>query len=239
MEKKKAAKAAATRVPLPNNLANYVDYLTYPADLGTGQAHRVEFHEKKFREIKNSIQGQDLLAFMTFQKSKVAYQVLVDLAPSNDDFPPVAAAYADWVRQFGEWKWGEESALYKDLCPKNVGKAAYTWPACQLVDASVKGQTDNGDGTFKTTVEVNGEGFLPGAKVAVYTYPEHVAVGSPIQANLDDCSTFRYGRLNFDAPTLSKRKYVVEVINDLGTDDMGKPVYQTIADPVIGVFEVV
>jgi hypothetical protein len=198
-------------------LAQFIMDLTPPNP--TGQVNRIAFNETAFKQVGGgtanpTLSGEDLKAFLSFQKGQMcmrALQVLTNSKPNLDD-PVANQEFWMWFWDFTRWNWpGGEEDKYVGVKPSGLAAqgAQYGGPSCQIHKVKAAGT-----GTW--TIDVYVEGALPGNTLEIRAFGTGALVDSGKKA-LEPSSTFRYGLITFSTNTLTAgQKYVVTVVNDLG-----------------------
>ncbi len=193
----------------------------------SGLENRKDFNADPVGQLGNfGVSGNDLGAFLTFDKGIMGLQVLQDL---KDNDP--ALGNADDVRDFGLWlydfaRWefdGSEEKEYGGVFPGAAAfpaKPEYGNPECQIRKVDVTNVAAGAGGKKQVSLDVFGEGFLK-TKTTVNIYAAPKKQGDkPVQIipNVDPTpqSTFRGGQLKDVKANLASGDYQVGVDIDLG-----------------------
>lgn len=184
-------------MPLPA-LALLVSKLTATPH-ASGLTNRKQFNVDPTPDI-STLSPAELDAFLQLRKGPISMQVLSDLIgadPTLRGNVEDVRDYVLWLYEYSRWDWdpNEDEEYKKGFTAPQAIVASYPDPVCQIEAVVLRKPKPTDPPGTPTTLEVYGEGFLPGR-----TTVEILASGSgnsvyQVRRDPEGGSTFRGGKI--------------------------------------------
>jgi hypothetical protein len=186
-------------------LGAVVDYLTDPTH---GLQRRLDFNRDP-EGVRAVLPPKDMAKFLTFERGPVSLRVLEHISEAGFTSTD-ADAFADWLPRMARWSFqaDEDDRHRIGLEPAGAG-VQYAWPKCQVYRVEV----ERAGGSH--TLRVYAQGLLKGASIRIVDDGSDDAVEEWPDVQVDQGSTFRYGRVSHTT-SLAPGRYRAVVLNHLG-----------------------
>lgn len=132
----------------------------------SGLTNRKQFNIDPEPDI-STLSPSELDAFLQLRKGPISLQVLSDLIGADPSLRSNAEDVRDyvlWLYEYTRWDWdpNEDTEYKKGFSPPQAIVASYPDPLCQIEAVVVQKPRPADPAGTTTTLEIYGEGFLPG-----------------------------------------------------------------------------